>query len=569
MIASRQRVPSVGPTDSKSYRNGKDITNPRDWYTLLSEKVRCRNGAIEYSHPDDNSFLPQLAHDLDLSYEAYKSSPRNGFNVRKPQVSKPRSASFKPTSMIKQSSSMQDLNILREKTVSTLTSFYNKEFPNFKRKTSHVTFLEVKEPDHHRSVSLPKLAPKKVPGVIAETSVVQNENLLHSHQETLEEWFSQMPDAATKKAKRQVMEQNIQENLKRKDHRSNAPLPNLSKPFKGNYDNFPIGYNELRSEQAEEPIILNRDIYRLQLQSQLRLNDGRPSILDKIDRKRPDYVPVSPVPPTKKEDPQLRNIQEIESNGEEDTSLDGIDQESDLGFDPKTCPLFIVSTKRDLPLEEDIQTKTFHQGYMFRQKRLKRLKNSTSKRVKENPHFILKSELGEKNEHNAIVLSFGEQQYCALSRQPRHIIESINRQKVEPKNVKNPSWMNQTENGDAISENHQITRTFMTGNLVDTGDKSQVQSDERKARIAKYKKLEVFSENKRNVYEQKSDDRLVHINFKKEIPRSHPPVFKLDPRCILKDDMDNVVKNENGNSDNNAVPMRIVKGVVIVGSAKK
>ncbi|ESO83461.1 hypothetical protein LOTGIDRAFT_169326 [Lottia gigantea] len=531
--------PSTSQGGQAAYRNGKDITNPRDWYCLLSEKVCCKHGIYGFNHPEDNSFLPQLAQELDLSYDVAKSSYAGGSTFRRSSISKSSSAYQHDSPIKRHSTRLFDLSPSME---STWTSFYKKqELETQKKKPSRVTFLDV--PDYKRSVSFPKLKGVKTKGIIPETSVIENENLAHSHNENLEEWFSQMPDETTTKAKRKVMEQDIQESVLKKGVHTNVPIPKMTKSFKESMSNFPPCYKDLRSVNTEEPILIDRDIYKLQLKSLFKLNNGNPSMIDRLDKKKREYIVVSPVP---RED-FVYHRENVDSPSPSDH-----DSESALGFDPEECQLFIVSTKRSVPQESD-SNQSFHHASMPRQKRLKRLKNVYG--TKPMSRFQQYAESKDSCESGTTLLSLGENQYNPLTRQPKHIRETLRRQehKVDtPVVVDNDSL--------PISEEVESKENIAT---------SPRDFDKKKlARLAKYKPLEPFSENRR-MLSPVSDFKIVEFSKRKEIPRLHHPVFKLDLKCYSP-------YFEIPNNDDNAefktiedlIPLKIEKGVVIVGSAK-
>ncbi|XP_046376471.2 uncharacterized protein LOC124149141 [Haliotis rufescens] len=298
--------------------DGKDVTNPRELYTILSQAETKRNkaGTNIPLLVTESTLQQKVNHEMNIRVKGYRPEKRPESPPFHHQSSLELfdSAELPTLTLVRQSSSLEDLTTLkrREKIRTTYASTnISENLPSLKNEYPKVAFeedvIQFENKGDNSGIVLPKIPKvleKTLPLAQAAGSPIPQELDIEA---SVDHRLAGVPPELVGRARQILMEETYREQLRARGlglSRTRNLFPKES--GKSNdlkaYDMYPAQYWELRAETVQQPQdleldMIDRDYYRMKQKSVLKLK-----VMDRESRARGERSPSdTSSPPTQRE----------------------------------------------------------------------------------------------------------------------------------------------------------------------------------------------------------------------------------------------------------------------------
>ncbi|XP_067675611.1 uncharacterized protein [Haliotis asinina] len=296
--------------------DGKDVTNPRELYTILSqaETKRCRAGVNIPLLVNESTLQQKVNHEMNIRVKGYRPEKRPESPPFHHQSSLElfdfASGELPTLTLMRHASSLEDLSTLkrRDKKRTNLTSTNTSEIlPGLKH--PKVAFSEdvndLENKNHNSGIVLPKIPKvleKTLP--IAQAAARPDPEQEPEREETaVDRRLVGVPPELVSRARQILMEETYREQLRARvlglnRNRNLFPRETGKSTDLKAYDMYPAQYWELRAETVQQPQdlesdMIDRDYYRMKQKSVLKLK-----VMDRDSRARGERSPSDSSSPT-------------------------------------------------------------------------------------------------------------------------------------------------------------------------------------------------------------------------------------------------------------------------------
>ncbi|XP_046546400.1 uncharacterized protein LOC124256451 [Haliotis rubra] len=302
--------------------DGKDVTNPRELYTILSqaETKRYKAGVNIPLLVNESTLQQKVNHEMNIRVKGYRPEKRPESPPFHHQSSFElfdfASGELPTLTLVRHSSSLEDLSTLKRrdnKRTNLSSTDTSENLPGLKHKHPKVAFCEdvneLENKDHNSGIVLPKIPKvleKTLPIALAAASP-DPEQEPESEEITVDRRLVGVPPELVSRARQILMEETYREQLRARVlglNRNRTLFPRetgKSTDLKA-YDMYPAQYWELRAETVQQPQdlesdMIDRDYYRMKQKSVLKLK-----VMDRESRAKGERSPSDSSSPTTQRD---------------------------------------------------------------------------------------------------------------------------------------------------------------------------------------------------------------------------------------------------------------------------